>query len=143
MADQRARVDVPNHWNTVLREIKLCALPRPPIGSPGRKFANDQRFNIGAGRFFVGKVGTDIPNVRIGQADDLAGITGIGKNFLIASERGIKNDFAAAARLSAGRTAFKYAPVLERQNGELLGQPILLGESYSFNRFMLHKTGYR
>ena len=81
--------------------------------------------------------------MRIGKADDLAGITGIGKNFLIAGERGIKNDFAAAARFRAGRTALKYAPVLERQNGELLGQPILLGESYSFNRVMMHKTAPR
>jgi hypothetical protein len=46
----------------------------------------------------------------------LPGITGIGKNFLIAGEAGIENDFSAAARDRAGRAAVKYAPVLERQN---------------------------
>jgi hypothetical protein len=54
--------------------------------------------------------------VRIGEADDLAGVTGVGENFLISREAGIKNDFAAAARDGAGRTAVKYAPVFERKN---------------------------
>jgi hypothetical protein len=52
--------------------------------------------------------------MRIRQADDLAGIAWIGKNFLIAGYTRIKNDFSAAARASAGRAAFKYSPVFER-----------------------------
>jgi hypothetical protein len=44
----------------------------------------------------------------------LAGITWIGENFLIPGDTRIKNDFSAAARASAGRTAFKYSPVFER-----------------------------
>jgi hypothetical protein len=55
--------------------------------------------------------------VGIGEADDLAGITGVGENFLVTSERGIENDFTAAARAGAGGAALKYAPVLERENG--------------------------
>jgi hypothetical protein len=54
--------------------------------------------------------------VRVGQADDLAGIAGIGKNFLITGEAGIENDFAAAARARARCTASKDAPVLQREN---------------------------
>jgi len=54
--------------------------------------------------------------VRIRQADNLSGITGIRENFLITGEAGIENDFAAAARYRAGRAAIKYAPVLERQS---------------------------
>jgi hypothetical protein len=54
--------------------------------------------------------------VRIGQANDLPGVAGVGENFLIAGEAGIENDFAAAARDRAGRAAIKYAPVLERQS---------------------------
>jgi hypothetical protein len=54
--------------------------------------------------------------VRVGQTDDLAGITRVGENFLISGEAGIENDFAAAARDRAGRAAIKYAPVFQREN---------------------------
>jgi hypothetical protein len=49
--------------------------------------------------------------VRIGQADNLPGVTGVGENFLITGEAGIKNNFAAAARDRARRAAVKDAPV--------------------------------
>jgi hypothetical protein len=55
--------------------------------------------------------------VRIGEADDLPSVAGVGENFLITGEAGIENDFAAAARDGAGRAAVKYAPVLERECG--------------------------
>jgi hypothetical protein len=54
--------------------------------------------------------------MRIGEANDLPRIAGIGENFLIAGEAGIENDFAAAARDRAGRAAVKYAPVFERKD---------------------------
>jgi len=54
--------------------------------------------------------------VRIRQADDLAGIARIGENFLIASEAGVENDFAASAGASARRASVKYSSVLEREN---------------------------
>jgi hypothetical protein len=41
----------------------------------------------------------------------LPGVAGIGENFLVTSEAGIENDFAAAARNRAGRAAIKDAPV--------------------------------
>jgi hypothetical protein len=53
--------------------------------------------------------------VRIGQTDDLPGITGVGENFLISGEAGIENDFAAAARDGARRAAVKNAPVFQRE----------------------------
>jgi len=68
-------------------------------------------------RFFIEAVGADVADVGVGKADDLTGVTRVGENFLIAGERGIENDFAAAARARAGGTALKYAPVLERENG--------------------------
>ena len=67
--------------------------------------------------------------MRISQADNLAGITGVGENFLVSGEAGIENDFAAAARDRARRAAVKYAPVFEREyRGSMLhfGQWVLL-----------------
>jgi len=61
-------------------------------------------------------IGADVADVRIGEADDLPGVAGIGENFLVSGERGVKNDFAAAASASARRAAVKYSSVLEREN---------------------------
>lgn len=61
-------------------------------------------------------IGADVSDVRIGQADNLSGVTGIGEDFLVSSEAGVKNDFAAATGASPRRTALKDAPVLEREN---------------------------
>jgi hypothetical protein len=46
----------------------------------------------------------------------LPGVAGIGENFLVTSEAGIENDFAAAARNGAGRAAIKDAPVFQRED---------------------------
>ena len=53
--------------------------------------------------------------MRVREADNLAGIAGIGENFLVTGEAGIENDFAAAARASACRAAVKDSSVLERE----------------------------
>jgi len=54
--------------------------------------------------------------VRIGQADDLPGVAGVGEYFLISGETGIKNDFSAAARDRSRSAAVKDAPVFQREN---------------------------
>ena len=51
----------------------------------------------------------------IGEADDLPGVTGVGENFLITGEAGIKNDFAAATRDGAAGAAVKEAAVFQRE----------------------------
>jgi hypothetical protein len=67
--------------------------------------------------------------VGIGEADDLSGIAGIGENFLVTSEAGVENDFAAAARDGARSAAVKDATVFECEYGGAVlnfGQWILL-----------------
>jgi hypothetical protein len=54
--------------------------------------------------------------VGISEADNLAGVAGVGENFLVPGEAGIENDFAATARNRAGRAAVKDAPVFERKS---------------------------
>jgi hypothetical protein len=73
--------------------------------------------------------------VRVSEADNLAGIAGVGENFLVTSEAGIKNDFSAVARASARRAAFKYSSVFQREDRatcELLRQCVL--PNWSSNR---------
>jgi len=54
--------------------------------------------------------------MRIGKADNLAGIARIGENFLVAREAGIENDFATAARDRSRGFPVKYAPVFQRED---------------------------
>jgi hypothetical protein len=116
VAHKSARIDIPNDGDAVPIEIILGGFARAPVGSKRRKFADDQAFDEGLRRFFVVKIGADISDVRVGKADDLAGITGVGEYFLITGEAGIKNNFSATARASAGRAAVKYASVFQREN---------------------------
>jgi hypothetical protein len=54
--------------------------------------------------------------VRIGQADNLARVARIGENFLITSEAGIENDFAATPCGCSRGAPMKNAPIFERKN---------------------------
>jgi hypothetical protein len=116
VADQSARIDVPDDGDAVALEIGLGGFAGAPVGGERGEFADDQAFDVRLGGFFVVKIGADISDVRISEADDLAGITGVGEYFLIAGESGIENNFSATARASAGRAAVKYASVFQREN---------------------------
>ena len=115
--NEGARIDVPDDRNLVAIEIKLRAFAGAPVGSDLGEFADDQRFDVGPRSFFVIEIRADIADVRISETHDLPGVAGIGENFLVSGEAGIKNDFAAAARDGAGCAAVKYAPVFEREYG--------------------------
>jgi hypothetical protein len=68
-------------------------------------------------RFLVVEVRANVSDVRVREADDLPCVAGVGEDFLVSGEAGIKNDFAAPARDCAGRAAIKYAPVFQRECG--------------------------
>ena len=66
--------------------------------------------------FFIVEICPDVTDMRIREAHDLPGVTGVGENFLISGEAGIENDFAAAARERARCAAVKDAPVFQRED---------------------------
>ena len=128
VADESARVDIPDDGNFMPVQIELSGFCGAPVRRDLRELPNDEGFDVGAGRFFVVEISADIANVRIGETDDLAGVAGIGENFLITGEASIENDFAAAARDGAGSAAVKDAPVFESEcRGAVLnfGQVVL------------------
>jgi len=100
----------------VPHQVVLRGFARTPVGSDGGKFANDERFDVRAWRLLIIDIRSDVSNVRIGQADNLARVTRIGENFLISGEAGIENDFAAAPGDRSPCAALKYSPVFERKN---------------------------
>jgi len=123
--DERARINVPDGRNFVAIQIKLGGFRGAPVRGDLRELAHDERFDVGARRFFVVEIGAYVADVRISQTDDLAGVTGVGENFLIAGEAGIENDFAAAASDGARGAAVKYAPVFQSESG---GSVLNLGQ---------------
>jgi hypothetical protein len=53
--------------------------------------------------------------VRISEAGNLAGVTGIGKYFLVAGEAGIKNDLATTPLAGTRCAAVKNSSVFQRE----------------------------
>jgi len=94
-------------------EIELGGFGGAPVRRDLGELADNQRFDVGARRFLVVEICADVADVRIGEADDLSGVTRVRENFLVSGEAGIENDFAAAARDGAGRAAVKDAAVFE------------------------------
>jgi hypothetical protein len=100
----------------VAREINLHGFSGAPIRGQSRKLAHNQRLDERSRRFFVVRIRADVADLRIREANDLPGVTGIGENFLIAREAGIENDFAAASRARARGSALEKPPVLKRED---------------------------
>jgi hypothetical protein len=96
-------------------QVKLRALRRTPVGRDLREFAYDQRLDVRTRGLFIFEIRSDIPDVRIGEADNLSGVTWVGENFLVTSEAGIENDFAATARDGTSGASVKQAPVFQRE----------------------------
>jgi hypothetical protein len=65
--------------------------------------------------FLVLGIRADISDVGIRQTNNLPRVTRVRKNFLVAGETRIENDFAAAPRNRSGGAPMKNAPVFERK----------------------------
>jgi hypothetical protein len=98
-------------------QIKLSGFRGSPVRGDLRKLAHDQRFDVRARGLLIIEVGANVSDVRVCQADNLAGVAGIGENFLVSGEAGVENNFAAAASDGSRGAAVKYAPVFERKRG--------------------------
>ena len=116
MQNERARIHVPQNGNIVPHEIILRGLARTPVGSNRGEFPDDERLDVRTRRLLVIDIRSDVSNVGIRQADNLARVTRIGENFLISREAGVKNNFAAAPGDRSRGAAMKNAPIFERKN---------------------------
>ena len=114
---QGARIQIPDRREFVAIQVMIGGLRGAPVGRQGGKLAHDQRLDVRPRRFLVVKIGAHVSDVRISEADDLAGVAGIGEDFLVTGETGIENDFTAAARAGARGAPVKNSSVLECENG--------------------------
>jgi hypothetical protein len=129
VAHERAGINIPDDGNLVAVQVELRRFGAAPVRRDLRKLADNERLDMRVGRLFVIEIGADVADVRVGEANDLAGVAGIGENFLVTGEAGIENDFTAAARDGAGGATVKDAPVFEGESGRAMrnfGQFVLL-----------------
>jgi hypothetical protein len=117
VADECPGVEVPDYRDTITFQILLRGFRGTPVGGEPGEFAHDQRFDERPLRFLIVDICTNVADVRISEADDLAGIARIAENFLVSGEAGIKNNFSAAPRAGASGAPVKNSSVLERENG--------------------------
>lgn len=115
VAHQGARIDIPNDRDVVTIQIKLRGLRGAPVGRDWREFADDQGFDVRPRGLLILEVGSDVSDMWISEADDLARVTRIGENFLVSGNAGIENNFAAPASDGAGGPATKATTVFQCQ----------------------------
>ena len=115
--NQGARIQIPDRGNAIATQVMIGGLGGAPVGSQGGKLAHDQGLDERPRRFLIFKIGAHVADMRISKADDLARVAGIGEDFLIAGETGIKNDLTAPAGAGARGASVKDSSVLERENG--------------------------
>ena len=96
MADQAAGVDFGDHGDAAVGEERLRGFVGAPVARKRGEFAHDQTFDMRLRGFVIAFVGAVVADLRIGEDDDLAGIRGIGEDFLIARDGGIENHLAGA-----------------------------------------------
>jgi hypothetical protein len=83
MANQSAGIDLGQDGDGIALHVLVCDLLGAPVGADGGEFADDQAFNIRPGRLVISLVGAVIADLGVGKDDDLAGVGGVGGNFLV------------------------------------------------------------
>ena len=115
VADQGAGIDLGEDGNGVALHVLIGDLLGAPVGADGGELADDEAFNVRPGSLVIGAVGAVIADLGIGEDDDLAGVGGVGSDFLVTGKGSIKNNLALAFAGVSVALALKDAPVFERK----------------------------
>ena len=107
VADQRARIEVVDDGDAGACGESVGLVIRPPVGGDRGELADGKAFDVGALGFVVLDGGAVVPDLGVGEDDDLAGIGWVGEYFLVSGEGGIEHDLT---RPFGGRTK---TPALE------------------------------
>src|SRR5207248_623958 len=79
----------------------VCLGVRTPVAGDGGKLADSQALNVGGSGLVVLGAGAVVADLRVREADNLAGIGRVCKDLLIAGKGRVEDDFA---RSLGGRT---------------------------------------
>ena len=116
---QRPRVDAAEADDAAGLQPGIEVPRRPVVGGRGDGGMHDHPAQTRRGRHIdrldILLVGADIADMREGERDDLAGIGGIGEDFLVAGHRRVETDFADRVSGGAEAEAFDDGPVGENE----------------------------
>ncbi len=116
MPNQGARVDLAQHRNLVALQIFFRNFLRAPVRADPRELAHDQAFDIRPRGFVVVRVGAVIADFRIGENYDLSGVGGVGEDFLIARDGGVKNNFPVTFTFCSVAFAVEDPSIFQRKD---------------------------
>ena len=116
VAHDRAGVQVLDGGNLVALQELLAVLAAAPVAGNRAELTNHQAFNVRTRRFVVVGVGAVVADLRIGQNNNLAGIGGVGEDFLLTGDGSIENNFPVTFAFGAVAFAAEDAPIFQRKD---------------------------
>ncbi len=114
-ARQPARVDIGDGQHVLALEVVVQGPLAAKIAGHQWQIANHQSRRTDARGFDILVIDAGVADMRIGERDDLPGIGGVGKDFLIAGHGRIENHLAAGLSIGADGAAMKYAAICQGQ----------------------------
>src|SRR5277367_6211211 len=124
MADQRARVDSLDTIDARRFQVFSKRHLRTPVRRPLPIFLDDKTLDVDAPRLRVFSIDSDIADLRISHADQLALVRRISQDFLVTSHRRVEDYFtnrladcaecAAAEHSSVGQRQYRFTPFAHR-----------------------------
>ncbi len=115
-AGQAAGVDPGDGGDAEPGEVRVEGLGGAPAAGSAGEVADDDPATERAAALGVVGVDAVVPDVRVGERDDLPGVRGVGDDLLVAAQRGVEDDLAdrdAAGGGRADQVAFERRPVRE------------------------------
>src|SRR5260370_16382596 len=97
--------------NALRLEVVGQVLASAEVASKHRQVADHQSRGKDLGGFNVFRVDADVADVWIRQGDDLPAIRGVGKDFLVAGDRGVEHDLTGGVGQRTDGNAPEYRAV--------------------------------
>ena len=116
MADEGAGVEIGGHGNAGIGEKAVGGFAGAPVAGEGGELADDEALDVRAAGLVVLVVGAVVPDLRVREDDDLAGIGWVGEDFLVAGEGGIEDDLSGPFDRRTKAPALEDRPVFQGED---------------------------
>ena len=126
VAGEAPGVDAGDAGDAVAAEELVEALLGAPVGRPAGHLTHDDAGAVDAAALVVVRVHAVVPDVGIGEGDDLPGVGRVGEDLLVARQRGVEHELAGGdpeGLQHPDRLALEVGPVRQDQQGRPLRTP--------------------
>src|ERR1051326_2971915 len=116
MPDQCACIEIVDYRYAGALQKFIGFRVRSPIARDVRPLTYREALDIRPLRFAIFGAGAVVPDLRIGENHNLAGIRRIGEDLLVAGEGGVENDFAGPLGGRTKTAALEDSSVFQSEN---------------------------